>query len=544
MTPGEFVGCAESTLQSNPTAVGVQWKRIFRWVSLAGHANATPPSLHSLPRYDACRLAVKRRRTRIAVVCIASPLGPALWVLSSRPTFPLQGVPLVIHTTMLLLASAAMSAAADFPRNVIYQYEGEVVSARGDAEASRKKFVCRFVAADDGESPRFWWWLTQQRHGDWAWPDQFGQVTIAGHGSISDGRLPQLVYDHAKGYTQIPLTIPLLLTDEPLRPDSRWKRGKLEFQVTDDEKAEPASSWSIRVTTPLGERARLLVGKETPLVESVTETVFIGAGTEHRLTMSLTQIPQPAKTLAALRAAFTALQQVRSKLDLKPLVRQRSWTEQQLATLKEELPAALELAENTPAQELVLQAAKTARLQKAIAQAVARLQEKTMGKKLPVFRLRAASIGGKPVGKDDLAGKAAVLHFWSYQDEPLVQPYGQTGYLDFLHRKHQADGVVVLGVTVDDRLLRADQRTDAIRGVRRLKSFMNLSYRVLLDDAHLLAQVGDPRDAGGELPLFLVVDTQGRIVHFHSGFYQVNQEQGLAELDRVIEAVKKGSSKP
>ena len=63
---------------------------------------------------------------------------------------------------------------------------------------------------------------------------------------------------------------------------------------------------------------------------------------------------------------------------------------------------------------------------------------------------------------------------------------------------------------------------------------MNLSYPRLLDDGKLLSLFGDPRQLGGELPLFVVVGRDGRIVHYRSGLYEVDPNQGLVELDGVI----------
>lgn len=43
-----------------------------------------------------------------------------------------------------------------------------------------------------------------------------------------------------------------------------------------------------------------------------------------------------------------------------------------------------------------------------------------------------------------------VLHFWTYRDAPLEEPYGQVGYLDFLYRK-RSDAATVIGVHVDEK---------------------------------------------------------------------------------------------
>jgi hypothetical protein len=127
-----------------------------------------------------------------------------------------------------------------------------------------------------------------------------------------------------------------------------------------------------------------------------------------------------------------------------------------------------------------------------------------------------------------------VLHFWDYRDEPLREPYGQIGYLDFLYHRRKAAGLQVYGVAVNSRLADETTRGAAERSVKKLKSFMNLSYPVLLDGGGLLRQFGDPRVIGASLPLFVVVGPEGTIVHYHVGTYEVQQDQGLKELDDVV----------
>jgi hypothetical protein len=133
-----------------------------------------------------------------------------------------------------------------------------------------------------------------------------------------------------------------------------------------------------------------------------------------------------------------------------------------------------------------------------------------------------------------------VLHFWEYRDEPLEEPYGQVGYLDFLYHQRGRAGVNVYGVAVDGRL--ADEATipAARRSARKLKEFMNLSYPVLLDRGDLLKQLGDPRVLGASLPLFVVIAPDGTVSHFHVGMYEVTREQGLKELDEAVAAALKG----
>jgi hypothetical protein len=63
---------------------------------------------------------------------------------------------------------------------------------------------------------------------------------------------------------------------------------------------------------------------------------------------------------------------------------------------------------------------------------------------------------------------------------------------------------------------------------------MNLSYPVAVDDGSLLKRVGDPRTAGGKLPLVVVLGRDGKVAEYHAGLFDVQANEGLAELDATV----------
>jgi hypothetical protein len=164
--------------------------------------------------------------------------------------------------------------------------------------------------------------------------------------------------------------------------------------------------------------------------------------------------------------------------------------------------------------------------------ALAGLREKFEGRATEAFSARGIDDAALEAG--DLKGRVTILHFWDYRDEPLREPYGQVGYLDFLYHRRKESGLRLYGVAVDGRLGDQQTRAAAERSVKKLKAFMNLSYPVLLDSGGLLKQFGDPRVVGGSLPLFVVIGPDARILHYHAGHYEVHQDQGLKELDAVV----------
>jgi peroxiredoxin len=81
-----------------------------------------------------------------------------------------------------------------------------------------------------------------------------------------------------------------------------------------------------------------------------------------------------------------------------------------------------------------------------------------------------------------------------------------------------------------------------VQSAKKLKSFMNLSYPVLVDAGEAIQAFGDPRVTGAKLPVVVVIDAAGKVVHYHVGLYEFDRDRGLAELDdAVTKAGKTGS---
>jgi hypothetical protein len=68
---------------------------------------------------------------------------------------------------------------------------------------------------------------------------------------------------------------------------------------------------------------------------------------------------------------------------------------------------------------------------------------------------------------------------------------------------------------------------------------MNLGYDLAVDDGTLLKKFGDPRQLGGKLPLWVLIGPDGKIAHYHVGFYDIKADEGLRELDEVLVALIK-----
>jgi hypothetical protein len=190
------------------------------------------------------------------------------------------------------------------------------------------------------------------------------------------------------------------------------------------------------------------------------------------------------------------------------------------------------LSKGTPLEDLVRRMRADAEQQhKRLASAASRASE-LMNSDSPAFVLDLVS--GTKLNSASLKGKTVVLHFWDYRDAPLSEPYGQTGYLEFLFNQKKKMNVEVVGVSTNPDLQTAENIGRGRRSARKLSEFMNLTYPIGHDDGALLKSFGDPRDSKGQLPLWIVLAPDGKVAHYHAGFYEVDASQGLKELEAVL----------
>ncbi len=437
-----------------------------------------------------------------------------------------------MHSLLL----AALLIAASPPAGTQLTYQGTLVPVKDDGNPAVKKFTVSYVVLGGGDAGgELAWVLSEAGRDGWLWLDRFGRVTSGG-APAGESLGPALLYEREDGKSIVPLIGPVFTPGEAeLASGTEWTAGNLDHRVTRAAAKTGRECWEIDVRSPYGHKRTLWVEQESGLVVSVRETVFMGQGQEHKLALDLTE----AKTLDAAElektaAAVDSWTRLREQLGWQSRSLKTELNDQQIATLKTELPklAATASAGAGPLAAIAEAASADAQGQKNRAGAIAALRERAIGRPLGEFRL--AELSGKPVGPDELAGKVVVLHFWEYRDSPLEEPYGQTGYLDYLSRRRAAEGVSVYGVQIEEQLADEQLRRAATTSARKLKAFMNLSYPVLQGDGSLLARIGDPRQAGGKLPLFVVIGKDGKIAEYHAGLYEVQTNAGLAELNAAV----------
>lgn len=436
----------------------------------------------------------------------------------------------------LLLVPALTAADPMLEPGVQLSYRGTVALLEGNGSTGpvEKKFDLTLLVSersDDGAT--LYWLLDETGRGSWPWIERFGRLRLNAVWRHADGNAPALLYDLGESTSIIEIAPPLLTAKAPLAAGASWRDDPLAFEVQRSGEINGRQAWRIGVSNAYGRQRQVWLTDDSPVAVAVTQRVFMDMGTEYQLSMDLAAVQQlSAERAAAEIEHFDALLDLRAQLNRPARSEAVDWTQPQLALLSEKLPALVETISAGPLEKIVRAAARDVELQVGRADDVAQLTARQQGRQVDAFQ--AEGTGREMLSDADLKGQVTLLHFWEYRDEPLQEPYGQVGYLDFLYEQHKRQGLRLYGVAVDGRLADEGQRGAALRGIRKLKSFMNLSYPVLLDSGPLIRQFGDPRLVGATLPLFVVIGPDGRVLHYHVGHYEVDRERGLEELDRLI----------
>jgi len=389
-------------------------------------------------------------------------------------------------------------------------------------------------------SARVYWHVEENGSGRWPWSERFGVWTADGNWHFA-GLGPSLLYDRGEGMSIIPLASPLLAAKEPLQPQKQWKDDHYSYLVQRQSKLDGKPAWEVEASNSYGWQRIYWRDNDSPLALQVRQRVFMGMGQEYRLEMQLTDVKElDSKELESVTQGYQALLDLRGKLDRPNRKDDPAFTPKQLALLSKELPGLSGKVTAGSVAKVLSAAQRDLEEQTSRASAVDRLATEQVGKKSPEFALEGTA--RKTLRSEELEGQVTVLHFWEYRDAPLKEPYGQVGYLDFLYQKRKGEGVKVYGVAVDRGLANPATRSQVVRSVKKLVTFMNLDYPVLLDDGRVLSRFGDPQTLGAPLPLFVVLDRTGKIVHYHVGHYEVDRNAGLKRLDEVVTATLNGSA--
>lgn len=136
------------------------------------------------------------------------------------------------------------------------------------------------------------------------------------------------------------------------------------------------------------------------------------------------------------------------------------------------------------------------------------------GAKMP--ELGEKDLTGKQVTAASLAGKVVIVDFWASWCAPCKQ---ELPLLDKLYKKYQAQGFVVIGVSVD--------KDEA--NVRKFLGNMPLSFPIVHDGGHGIAG----RYAPPRMPSSYIVDRKGIVRFVQAGFHA----EDAGEIEKQIKSL-------
>lgn len=424
-------------------------------------------------------------------------------------------------------------------------YQGTVAQADRDpaARTASKTFdVTLLVTSHGADSTDYYWLIDERGQGAFSWTERFGRWTQTAEGTGGDRQGPALLYDYGAGKHVIALSGPRFTLPEGAEVGKKWTKNGVDFEITKQQTLEGRGAWVVESRNQFGPIARVWVDQATELVLQQEERVFMNQGTEYRLAVKLIDVDVvDAGEFKTRSDGYGALVGLRGKLKRPARTTEEQLSAEQLKLLESHLPAAKTAVADAALARIVGSAERDLKQQTGRNEALDQLVAKQLGRKVEPFNLDG--LDGAKLSETDLSERVTVLHLWDYRDEPLKEPYGQVGYLEFLYAKHRDAGLKVVGIAIDGRFQSPATTKQAAAGVRKLKTFMNLSYPILFDGGDFIRQFGDPRLVGGQLPLFIVVGPKGEIAHYKVGHYSLDRDAGLKELDAEVKKLLKPAEK-
>ncbi|MFW6124873.1 MAG: hypothetical protein ACOC46_01885, partial [Pirellulales bacterium] len=350
-----------------------------------------------------------------------------------------------------LLPLAALPASQPPPRQAGLEllYRGQVSrpTEEGEPGPALKNFTLRYLfTRDDPDSgTELVYVLGEQGRGAWAWPERFGAVTLdAQNKPAAPDAEAALLFEHDGQRYVLPVDLPLFPEPGRLEPGARWTSGRIHYRVLGREDRQGHDCWRVAESGPVGPRALLWVDAAGGLLVGLERRVFVGQGEEHRLSMQLSRQQQHgAEELQRRRGPLEELLALKRRLGRPQREQSEQLAAEQLALADEALPALEQSTQGTELAALVRDIRRDVERQQNRVTQIDALAGRVVGAPAAEFALR--TLDGGRLSHDAVRGKVTVLHFWEYRGEPLEEPYGQVGYLDFLHARRRGGAVQVYG---------------------------------------------------------------------------------------------------
>ncbi len=436
----------------------------------------------------------------------------------------------VIVVGLICQQGAAVISAADSVQHSMFT--GSLIQPGDDDGDILRRFEVQLLTTNQ---TCFFHVIDDARHGC-PWPDSFGST---GPAAGTDTVQPHLVYEHDGHAYLIALPPFVVALPADVESDATWEQAGWQMTAIEQRSVNDVPAWIVESRERRGRQQTLTVDAATGMTLRAEADVFVGQGDQFKLTLARASgkllEPDASDKVIELQHELLVLQTV---LKRRPDAHLSELSARQIADVVAASDRLTVLATGTPLEMLVRKIEADVEQQQKRLASTAGLATKLMNTDAPQFVLSLMD-GGK-LESESLQGKTVILHFWDYRDAPLSEPYGQTGYLEFLFNQKKKMNVTVVGVSTNPDLQSKENLNRGRRSVRKLSEFMNLSYPVGHDDGALLKTFGDPRDTRGQLPLWIVLNADGKVAHYHAGFYEVDAAQGLKDLEAVLAELTRG----
>ena len=439
-------------------------------------------------------------------------------------------------TLLGLLLAPVLAAPFDGNPAVELRYSGTLspVGRRNSATTVKRFTLYCLVSKSKSAKRDVVFAFDEQGAGQRFWPERFGRLTLDADNKPTRAPGISLLLDHSGIQYPISIRNPLFEFAGKVKAGAAWKNGRDTYKVAGLRKIHNYDCWQIESSNRFGHVQTAWFQKSSFVLVSLRQRVFVGRGEQYQLAMDLGSItPLTSRQFGRLKRPVALLIDLKTKLHRKPGTTTTILSRSQLAAVAAATGPLTQAAHGTPFSPLATVIGRDVKSQQRRDVDIGSLTKKFVGTVSPALHLR--SVDGTKIDPRDLRGRIVVLHFWTYRRTPLVEPYGQVGYLDFHnHKFFKRNGVKVYGVAVDSRFGNSARQSPALRSVRKLREFMNLGYPITVDNGALLRKFGDPQRLGGKLPLWVVISSDGRIAHYKVGFYQRKGDEGLPELRAVV----------
>lgn len=140
-----------------------------------------------------------------------------------------------------------------------------------------------------------------------------------------------------------------------------------------------------------------------------------------------------------------------------------------------------------------------------------------IGKTAPQFQ--ATTFDGTKIQLSEFQGKVVLIDFWASWCGPCRQ---EMPFLNELHQKYRKTPFEIIAINIDDKIENAKKFID------RLSEPVHLT---IVEDSK--QQIPPLYDIKG-MPTSILIDKEGVIRFWHTGFKESNKEDYISEIDGLI----------